>query len=344
MKEYDKKNIEKDYSIEKSPKSAKILSAFFIVGLLFLIKVSINSDFAVNNQKTADSAHKTFKEAKFSEKIRLNNDNYNSTFDRIKNTSHDIVNIEINPLESYNGKTKREMYDIRKSYVKKSLFYSHGYVPNEEIFGEIEDGKNWWGLEPLVCSHGDEDTTRGVSALSRFINNPDLLVQTYFPFNLTYYDGVKEYCNSKFSRNIPTELFYDPKSNTITAKYLMSPFVYKNTVNYYGLKDIHYPLILSGLNARDFGYEYMHINNLYNVRMLNDPNAAAQVHQFRDFIHVGGSCRYNGGCNNMSPRQTELEFNITGLPAELNMKLWKKQPLLKDLNGDINFKIRFEEE
>lgn len=344
MKEDEQNNIEKDYGIEKSPKSAKILSAFFIVGLLFLIKVSINSDFVFNNQNPAKLKSKTFKQTKLPEKTRLNHEKNSSAFDDIKNSAHETVNIEINPLESYNGKTKHEMYDIRKSYVKKSIFYSPNYEPNEEIFGGIVDGKNWWGIEPMVCSHGDEDTTRGLSALSRFINNPDLLVQTYFPFNMTYYDGIKEYCNSKFARLIPSSLTYEPVSNTITAKYYMSPFVFNNRLNYFGKKDIHYPFILSGLNARDFGFEYMYINNLYNVRMLNEDNAAKHIYQFRDYIHVGGSCRRPDGCNNLSPRQTELEFTITSLPAELNIKLWKNQPIIKDLNADIKFKIQFIEE
>lgn len=343
MKEHEQNNIKKDYSIDKSPRSAKILSAFFIVGLLFLIKVSINSDFAVNNQNPAKSQPKTFNQAKFNEKTRLNHKT-GSTYDEIKNSAHDTVNLELNPLESYNGKTKREMYDIRKSYVEKSLFYSPNYEPNEEIFGNIEDGKSWWGLEPMVCSHGDEDTTRGLSALSRFINNPDLLVQTYFPFNMTYYEGIKEYCNSKFARLIPSSLTYEPKSNTITAKYFMTPYVFNNRLNYFGMKDIYYPFILSGLNARDFGFEYMYINNLYNAKMLNEDNAAKHVYQFRDYIHVGASCRRPEGCNNLSPRQTELEFIITSLPAELDIKLWKKQPMLKDLKEDIKFKVMFIEE
>lgn len=179
--------------------------------------------------------------------------------------------------------------------------------------------------------------------MSRFINNPDLLVQTYFPFNLHYAENTKEYCNGRFARNIPLSLTYEASKKIISAKYEMSPFVFKNTVNYYGMKDINFPLMLSGLNAWDFGYDYMFISDLNNIKMLNDNNAAKHVHKFADYIHVGGSCRVPEGCNNMSPRQTELEFNVTALPAEMTVKLWKEKPLLPNFKADIYFKIRFEE-
>ena len=262
--------------------------------------------------------------------------------DKHNPNNKNVINLEINPLESFNGKTKKEIYEIRKEYVKKSLFYTQSYKPNEDIFGQIVDGKDWWGLEPLVCSRANEVTTTGVSAVSRFINNPDLLIQTYFPFNLTYDERFFEYCNGRFSRNIPLEMTYENSKKTITAKYEMSPFVYKNTVNYYGMKDIKYPLILSGLNARDFGYDYMYINSYHNIKMLHENNASRQIHKIQDYIHVGGSCRMPGGCNNMSPRQPELEFNILALPAEMEIKLWKTKPLLPNFPGDIYFKIIFE--
>lgn len=307
-----------------------------ILALLTLINNAIN-DFReqINLKKSGKPS------AAFKEQAR----EHNFTQDRFnKNRTTEVRTLGIKPLECYNGKTKAEMYELRKKYVKTSMFYSSDYEPNEEVFGQIVDGKNWWGLDALVCNLPDEDTTIGDSALSRFINTPDLLIQAYFPFSMKYNEKYTEYCEGEFTRSIPKSLTYDPSDNTITAKYIMSPFVYKNRVNYFGKKNIKYPMILSGLNARDFGYDYVKITDLNNITMLNEQNAAAEVYKFKDFIHLGSSCRHPGGCNNISPRQTELEFNINSLPAGINMKLWKHKPLLPQLNGDINFKIIFEEE
>lgn len=329
---------------QKLPYAMLFVLALLIVAVLGLIKNSIN-DFTEKMQAEKNkSPVKIHSFSNTSKKTSVNKNNTEKRIDRIRKDTSKQITIGIRPLECYNGKTKEEMYNLRTEYVQSSLFYSLDYKPSEEVFGRIVDGKPWWGLKPLVCSNGDEDTTVGVSAVSRFINNPDLLVQTYFPFNLQYSDEVKEFCNGEFAKNIPVELTYDPVENLITAKYTMSPLVYKYKVNYYGIKNINYPLILSGLNARDFGYDYMKIVDLYNIKMLHDENASKKVYKFKDYIHVGSSCRHKDGCNNMSPRQPELEFNIKSLPAEMEIKLWKKEPFISDLTADINFKIKFEQQ
>lgn len=333
---------EQESSNGKLPYAMLIVLVLLILALLTLINNVINEFSEKAKLKYEQTPTAAFteqvQERKFAHKPEKDR------FNDIKTGTTEIMTLGIKPLECYNGKTKAEMYELRKKYVKTSMFYSDSYEPNEEVFGRIVDGKNWWGLKALVCNMPNEDNTRGDSALSRFINTPDLLVQAYFPFSMNYDERFKEYCDGEFTRSIPKSLTYDPSDNTITAKYIMSPFVYQNRINYFGKKNIRYPMILSGLNAKDFGYEYVKITNLNNITMLNEHNAAEEVYKFKDFIHLGSSCGYKGGCNNISPRQTELEFNITSLPAEMNMKLWKNKPIFPQLDGDINFKIIFEQE
>lgn len=341
---------EKDeFEEQKKPANAKlpyIMVLVLVVLVLSLISSISNtiSDFV----KKQNGVFQNSPRKAFNSKSIKNSDNIFSDIgtkdyqNNMVKSSENVINLPINEPMCFNGMTKKEVYEIRKSFVKKSIFNRNDYEPNEEVFGSIVDGKDWWGLEPLVCSRKGESTTYGVSAVSRFINNPDLLVQTYFPFSLSYSERLREYCDGNFSRNIPIELTYNDSKKMITAKYEMSPFIYKNKVNYFNQKNIHYPLILSGLNARDFGYEYMYITDLQNITMLNEENASKKVHKFADFIHVGSSCRAPGGCNNMSPRQTELEFNVNGLPAEMMVKLWKRKPLLPNFPADMYFKIEFE--
>jgi len=246
-------------------------------------------------------------------------------------TSEEIKQI-INPLEEYNYMSKADIYRIRKKYVQTSLFASEDYEPSEEVFGQIEDGKLWWGLRQITCSQGS-DNASGLSAMSRFINNPNLLMATFFPRSYTLNSETKDYCNSEFAKSIPYEITYNKKLNLITAKYKLGRIAVDNK----------HCMILIGINARDFGYNYVFINKLSNISMSESYNASNEIYQLRDFVHTGGSCQMKGGCNNISPRQTELEYYVTDFPAEINIKLWKNRPISKFSGADINYKIIFEE-
>ena len=70
-------------------------------------------------------------------------------------------------------------------------------------------------------------------------------------------------------------------------------------------------------------------------------NATKDISTFRDYIHRGGSCRYKDGCNNISPMQNDLMFSVRRLPAEINIKLWKKKPINKYVKADMYYKIIF---
>lgn len=320
------------------------LLLLLILGLFAVIVKTINDVSEHVNINTSNTPVRAFGNSKPVKTSSLPAERTTSKFEDLKNTGAEPVRLMINPLECYNGNSKSEMYDIRKTYVKTSIFYTSDYVPDEEVFGRIEDGKPWWHIDP--CSRDGGDNVTGISSLSRFINSPDILVPVYFSFNLSYRDDVKEYCDGNFARTVPKEAFYNPSYNMITVKYPMSKYVTNHRVNhYYGQKGILYPLVLSGLNARDFGYDYVYINKKYNIGMVNEENNASKhVHKFLDFIHVGGSCKHPDGCNNHSPYQGEIEFVITSIPAEMTLKLWKKEPFSKDLPADINYRIIFEEE
>lgn len=311
---------------------------------LFVIMISmVNNISEHTNRKTSNAPVRAFGNSKPTKATSLPEAQSSKNYDTPKNNEAKLVKLAINPTESYNGNSKAEMYDIRKSYVKTSIFYTPNYKPNEEVFGNIKYGKPWWNID--ACSREGVDNTYGASSLSRFINSPDILVPVYFSFNLTYHDAYKEYCDGNFSKTIPQEAFYNPSEKMITVKYPMSKYITNHRLNHsYGQKNILYPLILSGLNARDFGYNYVYINNRNNIDMVNNDNAAKKIYRFLDYIHVGSSCKHPEGCNNHSPYQREIEFVVTSLPAEMTLKLWKKEPVSKTFPADINYKIIFEEE
>ena len=123
----------------------------------------------------------------------------------------------------------------------------------------------------------------------------------------------------------------------------MSRYLVDNAKYYGGGREPYY-ITLQGLNAKDFGYKHGKIYNLYNISMRNTPNASEHFYEFADYIHLGGSCKKEGGCNNISPYQSELDFHINELPAELTVGLRKKDSDIFDTNYDFKYKIVFEEE
>lgn len=253
--------------------------------------------------------------------------------------------LEINPASEYNYLSKEQIFDIRKHHVKNSLFTKVNYEPNTVVFGSIIDNKPWWGS--IKCNQlnykGDYlENIQGPSKVSVQINNPNALVGLSMPYIPWDIGSNKEFCTSDYSNFLPISLQYDEKDKLIVAKYKLTKKFLKLRTNING-KSTRYVIQLSGLNARDFGYDYMYIFDTKNIKMYSEYNNAIEdISMFRDYIHLGGSCKYEGGCNNISPLQNDLMFSVKKLPAEINIKLWKKKPINKYVKADMYYKIIFE--
>lgn len=253
--------------------------------------------------------------------------------------------LKINPASEYDYLSKQQIFDIRKQHVKNSLFNKENYEPNSAVFDSIVDKKPWWGS--IRCSQlnykGDyHENIQGPSKVSVQMNNPNALVGLSMPYIPWDIGTNKEFCTSDYSNFSPISLQYDEKDKLIIAKYYL-------TKNFLKLRTkvnnryTRYLIQLSGLNARDFGYDYMYIFDTKNIKMYSDyNNATKDISTFRDYIHQGGSCKYKDGCNNISPMQNDLMFSVRRLPAEINIKLWKKKPINKYVKADMYYKIIFE--
>lgn len=252
--------------------------------------------------------------------------------------------LKINPASEYDYLSKQQIFDIRKQHVKNSLFNKENYEPNSAVFGSIVDKKPWWGS--IKCNQlnykGDyHENIQGPSKVSVQMNNPNALVGLSMPYIPWDIGTNKEFCTSDYSNFSPISLKYDEKDKLIIAQYYL-------TKNFLKLRTkvnnryTRYLIQLSGLNARDFGYDYMYIFDTKNIKMYSEYNNATEdISTFRDYIHQGGSCKYKDGCNNISPMQNDLIFSIKGLPAEINIKLWKKKPINKYVQADMYYKIIF---
>lgn len=257
--------------------------------------------------------------------------------------SEEYQTLRVNPTSSYNYYSKRDIYNLRKRYVQTSLFAKENYEPNENVFGSIADNKPWLNLNP--CSklnyNGDyHESIEGDSRLSTQINNPNALVGLNLVVSPWEYDINTEFCNTELGHFIPTSLNYNKKENLIIATYKV-PSNYAEYRAKLNNTTYGYPIQLSGINALDFGYNYVYALETNGINMMypESSNMTSDIQIFRNYIHLGGSCRYTGGCNNISPLQNNLMFYVTRLPADITLKLWKKEPLNKNIKADFYYKI-----
>ena len=262
---------------------------------------------------------------------------------KINNYSN-FQTLKVNPASEYDYLSKQQIFDIRKKHVANSLFAKENYEPNSNVFGSIIDNKPWWGS--IKCNQlnykGDyHENIQGPSKVSVQMNNPNALVGLSMPYIPWDIGTNKEFCTSDYSDFSPISLQYDEKDKLIVAKYKLTKKFLKLRTNING-QSTRYVIQLSGLNAKDFGYDYMYIFDTKNIKMYSEYNNATEdISTFKDYIHLGGSCKYKDGCNNISPMQNNLMFSVRNLPAEINIKLWKKKPINKYEKGDIYYKIIF---
>ena len=138
----------------------------------------------------------------------------------------DFEDLRINPMSDYDYLSKNEIYDIRKRYVSESIFATPDYEPSEEVFGQIVDGKPWWGNSRCSIQNytGDyHERIEGDSIVSKQMNNPNVLVGIqvpYLPWDDPYYG---EYCTAEYSKFIPDSLKYNKKENLLVVTYKILP-------------------------------------------------------------------------------------------------------------------------
>lgn len=97
-------------------------------------------------------------------------------------------------------------------------------------------------------------------------------------------------------------------------------------------------------NARDVGLNYWKVDERKSKHIqLQEPRRYDHPIQSAQFYHVGYSCGYPGGCNNLSPFEPELNgIVIESFPALLHFDLWnsfdEKSPTQPDFSFVIDFK------
>ena len=249
------------------------------------------------------------------------------------------VKAKINPLIDYNGLSKDFILALRSGNIDSNFTKMINYSPKPDVWANMEDKGSWFALDKSVCFNNKTDCRRkakGLSAMSRIINNPMILIA---PVMIATYhlDETLPVCSDEGLRLIPQKLYLDAVNNKIIA-------VYKGTK---ALTKCKY-LQLSGLNARDIGYEWAKVYKKQNISFPYPDNISKKVYQFKDSITVGSFCEDKNKpgvkCNVLSPVDDKVVFRVTSYPANIELKLWNKKPVSRYTAADIKFEIRFVEE
>ena len=238
-------------------------------------------------------------------------------------------------------KTKKEIYEIRKKAVQNSIFRNPNYEPSEYVFGQIVDNKPWMSMKLCLNRSDGKADIEGPSEEARYINNPALLVAPEYAFFACY---CEDFGKKNLTPEIPLYLEYHSDKKEIVV-------VYKRLI-YCNIPKVDTWFKFKGLNARDLGFKYMYVDknkSTFAFKFKEDVNASNVVHEIQDFIHLGGACGQEGGCNNSSPEQPPLNFTNPcdsryedhSSEKVIYIKLWKERPKSPEDEADIVEKIVF---
>ena len=149
------------------------------------------------------------------------------------------------------------------------------------------------------------------------------------------------YYSYLYSNNCTSDNYFIPYSIQLDENNKLITITYDVNSLFSRLSDDvkkKYIFVLNALNARDLGYQWGYVSAKNNIK-FKEHVITKTAYYFLNYIHVGMSCGINGGCNNGSPFQQELNFKITNLPASIDMKLWQNQPKFVSDKSDINIRI-----
>ncbi|MBX9691153.1 MAG: hypothetical protein K2Z81_02145 [Cyanobacteria bacterium] len=243
------------------------------------------------------------------------------------------VDVALNDPLDLDGMSKDDISRMREILVGRySNLINRPYRPDNNVFGQITDGKPWWGLDGQFVFGAGDRSTEGKSEEARFVCNPFLLIGAN-PWSAMIWDTDKvteeDLQKSDFPYYwAPSAVRYYPKRQALQIAYEVTRFNENLKRWQHKIKD-KTPITRFGLvayNARDFGYGYLSVETKESENLVYNADKRAPV-KIEQMIHCGDSCGCSGGCNNMSPAQAELDdLSFSKLPATVKILLWRNYP------------------
>lgn len=253
------------------------------------------------------------------------------------------INITLNGLMNYNGKTAEELFALRSKAVAAHPELVTGYKPTPDLFS-IDSKASWWGMKGYVFRGKEIDKVEGLSRESAYFGNPYLLVSPEW-----YCTGM-HWTNNRFPKDIdfanvfPT--YVPPVSVTLFPKEKREQLVY-DTMKYYNdvrsMQDGPWPISevsfdLNAYNARDFGFNYLYVDSIQSSNLNKLPPQVIQITQSISTKH-NSTCAES--CNDLSTPEELQGFKIKNLPAKCFLKLWRQKPVSHTSDPDLKVELVF---
>jgi hypothetical protein len=266
---------------------------------------------------------------------------------------HSPVEIDIQAPEELDGKTRQEVFQLRRAAVNLHReLYAGPYEPSSTVFGQIMDGRPWWGMTGQFFYGSGQNSPAGPSEESRFILNPYLLVAAEF-YGLSIWGDDHfwnlERVNSEAlaSSDFPFQCTHEslrwwPGEARGEVTYDVTHFLAQLkpwTARAPALADAS--VDITTYNARDLNLNYIQLipaqsSHIHPTKPFDGPIGIPE------FIHLGNSCGYPGGCNNGSPYVAQFaDIGLDALPAQATFYLWKDKPL-PSTRPDMTFVLHFQ--
>jgi hypothetical protein len=245
-------------------------------------------------------------------------------------------------------KSRAEVFQLREAAVSRYPdLLARDYTPSDAVFGQIEDQLPWWGITGHFYYGSGERSIEGPAEETRFLLNPYLLVAAEFDGLFYSWDTSRVteahlrqpdfpfYCEASQLRWYPGEA----RAEVTYARSQCLARTNQWTVQRLGLDQAYFSLI--AYNARDLNLNYLYVS-YDDSRNIFKPDAPTSAYAIPHYIHRGGSCGYPGGCNNMSPDTPEISWlQISALPAQAVVRLWRQNPWSVERSPDMLFVINF---
>lgn len=258
------------------------------------------------------------------------------------------LDVQLAGPAEFNWKKRAEIIQMREAAVARTpQLLSTRYIPNDEVFDQIEDGKPWWSFAGECVFGKGLGSIQGYSEESRFVLNPFMLVACN-PATLGIWNrnmlSDRDIKDPRFPFYwMPESLRYNPRQQSAELTYNISNYL-RDVMSRKALATDASQLrrfSLVAYNAKDMGYRYIYLDTKKSTAVENDnhPRDATFIAQF---IHCGGTCGYPGGCNNMSPFIPEIDrCRLNKLPARAVVYLWKDRPESVEQKPDFTYTITF---
>lgn len=246
------------------------------------------------------------------------------------------LSVRINALEEFDFLTKDQVLERRRLWVAAvPALAPENYRPSEKVFGDIGHGKPWWGIDGMYGHGHSPRSIDGPSEESRFVVNPYLLVGVIEPHGWAGHEGPPDPAVDFYP--VPSSLKYRSPSEASVRYHVTDHFSYLMRNNFADAEKR--TLAVIAYNARDLGYTHLLLDQAAS-RGVAWPNGARPV-RIRQLIHVGQSCGFEGGCNNASPAQPEMDITLETIPATAVFRLWRAEPASADAPADMMFTVEF---